>query len=189
MSPCLTLLRTIVLVFCFAVAPVFAQGFTFAEIPWGANVQDVTKLLGAKGFTTTGIDKDGDLPFRGQLLGYKAIGLGLFSGGSLQKMSVILITPDNKARQVYRDLKDTLVAKYGPPTNNFEFFERPYYAGDGFEEQAIRLSKGHFTALWKADLGVLAIEITERLTVRVAYEGPEWAAEADRRKARARSVF
>jgi hypothetical protein len=51
------------------VAPAFAQGFNFAEIPWGSNVQEVTRLLGAKGFTTTGIDKDGDLPFRGELLG------------------------------------------------------------------------------------------------------------------------
>jgi hypothetical protein len=38
--------------------------------------------------------------------------------------------------------------KYGKPDEQYEFYEDPYFKGDGYETQAIRLGKGHLGASW-----------------------------------------
>jgi hypothetical protein len=168
----------------------FAQSFNFADIPWGARAQEVRSALISKSFSTGNFDKDGDLPFNGELVGYKLSGFALFSNGGLQKIFIVLATPDNKARSVYSDLRQSLVAKYGKPSNTFEYFQKPYYSGDGYEDQAIRLGKGTFATYWTTPgRGGLAIDVTEKLAVKISYEGPEWDAEADKRKASSRSVL
>jgi hypothetical protein len=169
--------------------PQSAGQFVFADIPWRSNVATVTRLLTARGFEPNAPDKDGDIMFRGQLMGHKIIGLALFTSNGLQKITVTLVTPDNRARPVYRDLRKTLIDKYGPSSKSYEFFQRPYYDGDGYEDQAIRLGKGHFASVWQKQGQVLGLSITERLTVRIAYEGPQWGEAVDQRRSKERSVF
>lgn len=184
-------LRACVLALCVQCLSVGAQGYSFADIPWESSATAVTAMLGAKGFKPGGADKDGDIRFEGELIGYKAMGLAMFVEGRLGKVTLILVTPDNKAREVYRDLRETLVQKYGAPTRTFETFRRPYYLGDGFEETAIKVGKASFATFWAPEgtEGGLSIEITERLNIRVTYEGPLWGPESNRRKSKSRSVF
>ncbi len=102
------------------------------------------------------------------------------------KIVVTILTPDQHARETYKDMKQTLTTKYGPPQQAFEFFSDPYYEGDGYEDQAIKLGKGHFGAFW--DNG-LQLNVTEKLNLNVAYESPTWADEAGRRKSKSTRAF
>lgn len=84
-------------------------------------------------------------------------------------------------------MKEILIKKYGELTKDYAFFQSPYREGDGYEEQAIRVGKGHFAAFWSSQgLGVM---ISDRLTVRVLYESASWDAELERRKVKGASVF
>jgi hypothetical protein len=92
-------------------------------------------------------------------------------------------------------MKAVLVKKYGEPTQDFAFFQRPYFEGDGYEEQAIRLGKGHFSCYWtppkdsKVRGDTLALNLTERLTVKITYESSNWGEEAERRNANRTKIF
>ncbi len=181
------------LVFIFATllnAKSYAQSYNFADIPWGARAQEVKSFLSSKSFNPGVVDKDGDIPFSGELAGHRLSGHVMFANDGAQKITFGLATPNNQARSVYRDLRQSLIEKYGKPSRSHEFFQKPYYSGDGYEDQAIRLGKGTFATYWFIEGGgALAIQITERLAVRIAYEGPGWGAEVDKRKAASRSAL
>lgn len=179
-------------ILCFSTL-VSAAPFVFADVPWGAGKSDVVKALTAKGYirtSNTAIDKNGDLLFEGKLVGEKAQIVALFSGDILAKIKVNLMTADKDAIAVFKRMKNVLSEKYGAPSKDFEFFQNPYYDGDGYETQAIRLGKGHFTSVWE-DGGKesLLLEITEALTVHVNYESAEWSQEAGNRNRKAASDF
>lgn len=158
----------------------------FADMQWGVNSKEVTNQLTAKGFSVSPQDKDGDISFKGTLVGEPFSGLAIFAGGKFAKVFVRLATPDNKAISKYQEMKDILSNKYGEPDHVFANFTNPYYAGDGYEEQAISLGKAQLASLWKSGL---ALEISDKLTVDLSYESSAWGIEADKRKIKAASVF
>jgi hypothetical protein len=172
-------------IFAFMLSLCRAEGATFAELTWGASREETIKQLERKGFSSS-LDKGGDIKFNGQLLGYKTDGLALLAGKRLSKVVVNLQTPDKKAREVYKSLKDTLTKKYGEAENSFEYFNEPYYEGDGYEEQAIKLGKGKFATFWPNGI---YLQISDALTVKITYEGPLWEEEVERRKQSRDSIF
>jgi hypothetical protein len=178
------IVATTFILFISAVAQ--AKQPTFANISWGIDQAELRKHLTSNGFTPSNVDKDGDLKFKGELLGYDAVGFAFLGSGKLVKIQLLIATPDNKAISSYKDLKETLIKKYGLPTSTYQYFKRPYYDGDGYEEQAIRLGKGIFASFWDSSLSV---SITEKLAVNLSYESASWSAEVDRRQANRNSVF
>ena len=171
------------------------QRYSFANIPWGASAEVVRQGMSEQGLTFTRVDEDGDLNFKGTLVGYSAGAVALMNpAGQLVKTIVLIYVDDAKARQEYRATKDVLTTKYGAPTNCFEYFKSPYEEGDGYEEQAIKLSKAVFTCFWgdpshAAGNGSISLEITTKLNLRLEYEGPNWHADFERRKAKATKAF
>lgn len=168
------------------------QTYEFAGLHWGADRPTVKAALATLGFRFDSTDADGDGWFRGTLTEEKAMVITWMTPqGQLSKIDVTLLTKDQDARNVYRSMKETLVSKYGSPNECVESFVKPYYEGDGYEEQAIRHGKGYFICTWGTKAtGVLGIEITERLTVSIGYESPGWyAGESDRRKKKATAAF
>jgi len=163
-----------------------AEQPTFADIRWGASHDEVRKQLISKGFSPGALDKDGDFKFEGSLVGHKAQGLALFGDRKVAKVIVRIITPDHKAIETYRSMKEVLTKKYGKPSSDYEFFKKPYYDGDGFEAQAIKLGKATFSSFWGSALN---LEIHESLTVQLNYESDVWEKEYEKRKARSNSVF
>lgn len=185
-----TLLIAITILCCIAVhaqeAKPTPETTTFADMKWGTPIAEVKRILSSKGFTTN-IDDEGDLRFEGTLMSVKSVGFALMTEGKLSKVIVNLATPEKDARKTYTDMKEVLTKKYGEPSKCFEYFSRPYYEGDGYEEQAIRVGKGVFACFWNEQL--ISVEITDKLIVRIAYESQSWSQEADRRKAKKTSIF
>lgn len=66
----------------------------------------------------------------------------------------------------YEDYLETLTAKYGTPTNSFNFFSSPYKEGEGDEMNAITMEKCTYSAYWEN----VSIKISEYKQVSVAYE-------------------
>jgi len=171
-----------------ATTPLAAQGYRFANIPWGANGTTIKQLLGDQGLNFVEVDTDGDYKFKGTLTGYEAVVWGLMSNNGVAKFSITLFTPDEKARKAFGEMKTNLTGKYGAPAEVIENYDSPYRAGDGNEEEAIRKDKGHLMVLWRqpvgSDTSYLGLQVTDKLNLFVAYEGPRWSAELDRRRAK-----
>jgi hypothetical protein len=156
----------------FQACPISAQGIVFGGMNWGTPVDSVRRVLASKGFVLAKKD-DEDLRYTGTSLGHQAILWAYIDRGHLVKVTVALLTPDRSAREVYQEMKSSLSEKYGVPVAVLDEFKSPYFDGDGYEDQAIRLGKAQFETIWsKPMLGgdsLLAIEITPALSVRISY--------------------
>jgi hypothetical protein len=176
-------------------APASAQSteFTFTGLAWKSRAEDVRGVLERKGYTFVKVDEDGDYSFTGTLVGQKAQLLALMADGRLAKFVVFLATPDEVARSTYADLRETLVEKYGRPTETIERYEAPYRKGDGHEDEAVKGKKGELRTFWlreaKPGPAYLSIGVTDNLAVRVVYESPDWVREAERRQAKQKGEF
>lgn len=63
---------------------------------------------------------------------------------------VIVYSPgENNYLKKYKSLKPILNAKYGRPDPDVMDFETPYYIGDGYEDQALRVNKADVHSAWK----------------------------------------
>jgi hypothetical protein len=62
--------------------------------------------------------------------------------------------------------------KYGPYTDNYEFFSSPYESGDGYEMQALRLEKATFITVWtlKEQNLTIGVELSKYQQVKISYE-------------------
>lgn len=173
--------------------PAVAVSYTYAGLPWGSGADTIKKAFRTVGLSFSKIDNDGDLNFLGQQLGYTAAGMALMARGRLLKVAVNLATPDSRAQDVYDDLLDSLTKLYGPPTIKYHSFRKPYHEGDGQEAAALRSGNAKIAAMWLREADGkqvgddISLEITPTVTVQVTYESNDWEAEANRRKALARS--
>lgn len=182
---------------CMVLAAVFMSfnslaedtGPVFSGIPWGSSSTKVISELKKANFTSDcnwAFDEDGDIKFIGNIMGYPSVNYALFVNDKLLKMSIKLITKDEVVFAAYEEASKVLVSKYGQPTKKYAFFSSPYYSGDGYEEQAVRLGKGHFIAFWGT---MLSVSITDKLIVEISYESSGWKAESDARKAKSASAL
>lgn len=163
----------------------------FASVPWGADERTVIRLIEAAGYKYRQKDADGDLEFSGRVMDHSTKIFAFMSrvNGRVTSIQVNIGTPDEKARDTFQRIRDSLIEKYGSPSDDYAFFQRPYFEGDGYELQAIRLGKGHFASFWKSAQSSLMIRITEKLAVRILYEGPQANREIKRRNAEDLKAF
>jgi hypothetical protein len=173
--------------------------YSFAELAWGSSLRAVTSQLEARGYSFNRVTETGSHRFNGRLLNRDALISALFNDrDELVKLSVYLFH-DNESRsrrffeaeRTWKEMKDILTRRYGPPDDDFSFFMSPYYRGDGYETQAVELEKATFAAFWPtgADGSLLATMIDKDVDVAVIYEGPGWEAEYERRRSRGSSDF
>jgi hypothetical protein len=160
---------------------------SFADIPWGSDGATVKSRLLERGFKFVQVDQDGDLQFNGTIEGERAGLLAIRTkDDKLVKWIITIVPPQNRSLDYYRRLKHDLTERYGQAAVDREDWAFPYANGEhvGQEEIALRVGKGVLQAAWSTQraLPAVVIEITDRLFVTAAYEGPGWHEELDRRK-------
>jgi hypothetical protein len=75
----------------------------------------------------------------------------------------------------YQDICDKLSVKYDSPTTTYSFFSDPYYEGDGYELQALRLEKCTYQSLWEYKKGIISCGIFKTGSVNITYESADGA--------------
>ena len=159
----------------------------FAGLGWTTPMDSVPRLLAARGYKLVNDERDVAgrwITLTGSLAGEEVRVSVTDAAGQVGKVSLYFEPERGFVFRLYERLKEQLTEKYGPPARAIEHFSSPYYKGDGYEEQAVRVGKGTFIVLWErpADGTTLGLTIQEDLSVVVVYEGPEWTAESKRRK-------
>ena len=160
----------------------------FGDIPWGSSPTNVVAGMKKVGlfFEPQAVD-DGTLLFSGTMVGENTKSVAWFTTDKkLLKIVVVLITADDDVIFAFRKMKATLVGKYGAPDFGGELFIPPYFNGDGYETQALRLGKAQFFYAWG---DALSLSVTETLTVSVTYESPEWSVELRRKRTTSATAF
>ena len=70
----------------------------------------------------------------------------------------------------YNEMVKQFKKKYNEPYDHFEFFSKPYYEGDGYELQALKLNKCHYASFWKLDFGTICVEMAKYGRIWIGYE-------------------
>ena len=168
----------------------------FADVNWGSSRSQTKAQVVAKGYTFAKQDDDGDLQITGNYLGTPLRIVALFTpDNKLAKVFVHWLTPDDDCLAFYRRMKEALSNKYGDTSYDVRRFDSPYYEDDGYEEQAVRVGKGHIFATWSwptqpdNQAAGLMISVEKNLTVELTYEPPEWEAESQRRQSKSVKDF
>ena len=70
----------------------------------------------------------------------------------------------------YFEYKSMLSAKYGEPAKRIERFYSPYYEGDNFEMQALRMDKCTYGSLFIVSNGTIMLSISNDGSLLIYYE-------------------
>ncbi|HEU4556323.1 MAG TPA: hypothetical protein VFS20_00695 [Longimicrobium sp.] len=158
--------------------------YNFADLPWGISPAEVEAQLAGRGFELDEVADHGAQIFRGRLFNEDAAVVAQFDPRGLAKVGLFLEPDRRRVRDVYENMQQFLIRKYGPPENDYRVFEELYEDGDGDEDLAIRVGKAHFLTMWpKPNGAALYVKIDDELNVVIHYESPGWAAESARREA------
>ncbi|MDQ3697767.1 MAG: hypothetical protein M3373_07050 [Gemmatimonadota bacterium] len=153
------------------------QRYAFAEVPWGISGDSVQRLMSARGYAFEGTTTTGSPRFRTSLLGVPSDVLVLLRDGRAARVVVALRTSQEQTENIYRDLKATLTAKYGPPTTSSEQAVPPGAAAERAEDDVLGVGRAIASTEWIAGdttTESLVLSITEALNVVVAYESRAW---------------
>lgn len=82
----------------------------------------------------------------------------------------------------YNDMVSQFTKKYGEPSDHFEFFSKPYYKGDGYELQALRLEKCTYATYWENEHGSICIEMSKSGHLWIGYEDKNGVSEKNRKQ-------
>lgn len=146
---------------------------TFRGIPIDGNINAFVSKLEAKGYEKKKSIENGYI-MEGSFMGRTCELYVFCSPTSRLATKVTAYYPkDNSWSSIksdYEACKEQYTKKYGKPTDTFEFFMDPYYEGDGFELQAIRLEKAVYCSFWKSSEGIILLKISEYEQISISYE-------------------
>lgn len=155
----------------------------FAEHPvvLGVNLGEVTatefkSILREKGWALA--DGSSGNMYEGTFAGYSGSQLLISSSDKTNKIAKVVIYLPKKSswsslKRNYEDLQSTYEAKYGATKNNFHFFSKPYYEGDGYEMLAVKSEKCYYACIWELDGYFISVEISKYQQVKITYEDTE----------------
>lgn len=155
----------------------------FLGIPWTSSASSAKSIMlkrpnvtfDAKNSDSVSLFFDGGT-FAGQPVSFFQL---IFSKEGFHTAKVFLKkTLESKVISRYREACDLIAEKYGKPDHDFYMFDSPYYDGDGYETQAIRLGKATVSSYWKFPVdgkkdNILGVSIAEDLYVTIVYQNGE----------------
>lgn len=138
-------------------------GQNFNGIQLGKSLQQTELELKQKGFTFSNEITPTIRTYNGKI------------GETPTKVSIVL-TPTSKivwkiqvevdqsyswysSKSSFSKYRDILIEKYGTPKDEYTFFSKPYYEGDGYEMSAIRNDKCVYFNSWENEEGYIVLEL------------------------------
>ena len=145
----------------------------FKGIPIDGSLNEFVSKLEAKGFTKT--ETMGTIAqLKGEFAGENVNVYVVGSEKTKTVWKVAVFFPEKSSwrslKRDYFDYKELFTKKYGKPKNDFEFFSDPYYEGDGYELQALRLDKCSYCSFYNTREGSIMLEIDSSKCISVGYE-------------------
>lgn len=153
---------------------VFAQEhMTFKGVSMDNSLSSFISQLKSKGFTLDATEDNVAL-LKGDFAGKSDCTIGIVATKQGKKVwKVVVYFPEETSwyslKSEYKSFKSSYTEKYGSP-KSFERFDDPYYEGDGYELQALRLEKCTYKSYYNTSKGYISVGIDKSGCVTVAYE-------------------
>jgi hypothetical protein len=164
-----------------------ASALAFANIQWGDSSDTAQKKLVAGGYVVDGVDQ-GDVYFHGSFAGYPVTGwvwLTQDKHPTVQKVSFTVAPEEADLFIGFDRVRRALVHQMGPTPHTPEIFEAPFTNGDGRVLEALRANKAIIGMFWREHEDNIYVgcvmRITPDLNIKIAFEGPGWQDELNRR--------
>lgn len=167
----------VVLGICLLGNPLYAQEsqkhIEFRGIPVSGNLNTFVGKLGGLGYKVAE-RSDNAVLMEGKFTG-KDVEIIVFSSKKTKTVWKVLVRFDkatswSSLKYDYEYYKSAFTKKYGNPETSYEFFSDPYYEGDGYELQAVRVEKCHYVSFYNTEGGVVYIEMDKSERLCVHYE-------------------
>ena len=149
------------------------EHMTFKDIPMDCNLTTYISKLKAKGYKVV-LEQEDAAALSGTFAGKDDCTILVF-GTATSKIvwKVIVDFPERTTwsalKSEYNTFKESYTNKYGQP-ESFEYFSKPYYEGDDYELQALRLKKCTYSSYYNTPLGYISLQIHKDQYIRVTYE-------------------
>jgi hypothetical protein len=146
---------------------------TFKDIPINGELSSFVEKLKKEGFLLEKID--GNIAIlKGKFVNRDCEIYVFATPKTLIARNVTVYLPKettwSSIKSDYHSFKASFWAKYGAPANSYEFFSKPYYEGDGYEMQALRLEKCTYASFWDVPEGTIVVKISEFEQISFVYE-------------------
>lgn len=162
--------------FVFSINIIGAQNahLTFKDIPIDGNVKDFADKLSKKGFTYVKGLEGNIVRMEGKFADFNAE-VWLMATPKTKIIWKIVVLTDkytswSSIKADFEKYKELYTKKYGKPSEDFHFFSRPYYEGDGYEMQALKLEKCTYITFFELPEGGIVIEMTKWGNISFSYE-------------------
>lgn len=146
----------------------------FDGVPISGSLTNAIAKFKAKGYILSKIEGDAAI-MKGKIATYPIELIVLCTPKTKQVYKVVAFLEKDiswkSLKANYFRFKDIFTDKYGQEESEYEYFTDPYYEGDGYELQAVRLEKCTYSTYWFDKMGMnIAVEISKYEQVRLAYE-------------------
>ena len=158
--------------FCIQSLSAQTEHIKFMGIPITGSPIQMGEKLKAKGFVFKQKIDDDIREYSGTFAGSKVVVNIVSTSNIVWKILVEYpkVSSFSRLETDYEEMVAQFTKKYGEPTEHFEFFSKPYYKGDGYEMQALRLDKCFYTSYWEKEIGTICVEMSKRGSLWIGYE-------------------
>ncbi len=149
------------------------EHMAFKNIPMDCKLESYVSKLETQGYTLITIQDNGAI-LSGSFAGKDDCTiLVLCTSSSKMVWKVGVLLPENNSwsslKSEYKTFKESYTTKYGKP-QSYEYFSDPYYDGDGYELQAVRLGKCTYVSFYHTELGSISLKIDDDECISIMYE-------------------
>ena len=161
-------MKKLIFVLMLVVVKLGAAPCQFMGVGYDKPFSQFKRVMGKRFKLVTSM-KEGII-YKGKFAGYDDVTIVIsgYSGKFASAMIFIKVESYNYA-SIYNSLCKNLAKKYGAPTEVIQDFTSPYTANDGYEWQAIRLSKADFANKWRSKESFLSVNIARNSKVNIYY--------------------
>lgn len=145
----------------------------FKGIPINGTLSTFVQKMKVKGYKTV-YTQDNAVVMEGEFIGKKADIYIL----ATPKTKIVWKVGVNLEKEIswsslkseYNKIKESYMNKYGKPLHSFERFDEPYYEGDGYELQALKMEKCTYTSYFETPEGIISVGMGTSGCISIGYE-------------------
>lgn len=168
--------KTIFIILCSLVSYVsFAQEkhMEFKGIPLNGTLSSFVQKMKVKGYKTV-YTEDNAVIMNGEFIGKNA-NVAILAAPKSKIVWKVGVNLDKEVswsslKAEYKNIKESYIKKYGRPLHTFERFDDPYYEGDGYELQALKMEKCTYISYFETPEGMISVGMDSSGCISIMYE-------------------
>lgn len=156
----------------------FDEGhLSFKGLPLSGSLDDYVSNLVSQGYVLKQSQSSGAL-LKGSFASESDCTIVVLTTKRTHQVYCVAVSFEKKTtwsslKSQYRDYQSMLSAKYGEPSKKIERFYNPYYEGDGYELQALRLDKCSYTSFFDVSNGSVMLSMSNDGSLVLYYSDKE----------------